>query len=235
MKSTKQTEQTIKQKLKSQKQEYEEVVKRHQKFIDQLIADKKSLNQQCESLITEMKVLEDRYTSNMKAADHRHQVELQKAKEMYVAGEKIRRERWMDTKTQKIKEMTVKSLEPELESMNIRHQQELSDLRAIHKREIEDLELKAARRTQQQCEALRQQMAEEREKALAHEREILRQRYEQMVESEERSYQDQRRRLLAEHAARVEECEKRENDAVVERDRAIKQAQEELEEKLQVR
>lgn len=233
MRTTKHTEQVVKEKLKSQKQEYEEVVKRHQKFIDQLIADKKSLNQQCESLITEMKVLEDRYTSNMKAVEHRHQVELQRAKEMYVAGEKIRRERWIDNKTQKIKEMTVKSLEPELESMSIRHQQELADLRSIHKLEIEDLELKAARRTQQQLEALRQQLAEEREKAMAHERELMRQRYEQMVEAEEKSYQEQRRRLLTEHANRIAECEKRENDVVIERDKAIKQAQEELEEKLQ--
>lgn len=176
LKNTKQTEEIVKQKLKTQKEECEETIKRHQKFIDQLIADKKSLNQQCESLITEMKVLEERYTSNMKAAEHRHQVELQKAKEMCIAGEKIRRERWIEGKTQKIKEMTVKSIEPELEAMTVRHQQDLSDLRAIHKREIEELELKAARKTQQQCELLRQQMMEEREKALAHEREVMRQR-----------------------------------------------------------
>lgn len=55
-------------------------------------------------------------------------------------------------------------------------QQELADLRALHKREIEDLELKAARKMQQQCEALREQLVEEREKALAHEREVMRQR-----------------------------------------------------------
>lgn len=269
MKSTKDTEKIVKQKLKSQKEEYEATIKRHQKFIDQLIADKKSLNRQCESLVTEMRVLEERHASNMKAMEHKHQVELQKAKEMHVAGERIRRERWLDSKTQKIKvstsncpkshytnvifqEMTVKSLEPELESMSIRHQQELGDLRSIHKREIEDLELKAARRTQQQCEVLRQQLVEEREKALAHEREVMRQRfvhsnklfkvlslivlfrYEQMVAEEEKGYQEQRRRLLAEHANRISECELREKTAVVERDRAIKQAQDDLEEKLQV-
>lgn len=103
MKTTKDTEKIVKQKLKSQKEEYEATIKRHQKFIDQLIADKKSLNKQCESLVTEMRVLEERHASNMKAAEHRHQVELQKAKEMHVAGERIRRERWLDNKTQKIK------------------------------------------------------------------------------------------------------------------------------------
>lgn len=61
--------------------------------------------------------------------------------------------------------------------MEKRQQQELTDLRMLHKREIEDLELKAARRSQQQCETLRQQLVEEREKALAHEREVMRVRF----------------------------------------------------------
>lgn len=180
-----------------------------------------------------MRVLEERYTSNVKAMEQRHQIELQKAKEMCIAGERIRRERWIDTKTQKIKEMTVKSLEPELEAMAQRHQQELADLRNIHKHEIEELELKAARKTQQQCELLRQQLMLEREQALQHERDLLRQRYEQTLTAEERSYQEQRRRLMSEHSARIAECEEREAVAIAEKEKAIKAAQEEFEEKLQ--
>lgn len=157
----------------------------------------------------------------------------------------------------------MKSIEPEIQNMERRQQQELADLRALHKREIEDLELKAARKMQQQCEVLREQLVEEREKALAHEREVMRQRlvvyiilkfqkkskdglnlitvlllhirYEKLVETEEKGYQEQRRRLLADHANRIKECEEREAAALAEKDRAIKQAQDEFEDRLQVR
>ena len=100
---TKQTEQTVKQRLKLQKDMYENTVKRHQQFIDQLIADKKVLGEQCQVLVGEMRAHEDRYESNLKALEHKHKVEMQKSKEMHAVGEKIRRERWIDTKTQKIK------------------------------------------------------------------------------------------------------------------------------------
>lgn len=59
-------------------------------------------------------------------------------------------------------------------------------------------------------------------------------RYEKLVESEEKSYQEQRRRLQVDHANRIKECEEKEAQVQLEKEKAIKQAQEEFEDRIQV-
>jgi hypothetical protein len=68
-----------------------------------LIADKKSLNEKCESLVLEMKKSEEHHTNTLKAVEERHSIELQRAREMHAAAEKLHRKRWIDNKTQRIK------------------------------------------------------------------------------------------------------------------------------------
>nr|CAD7264176.1 unnamed protein product [Timema shepardi] len=193
LRNTQNTEKELKGRLKEQKQHLEAIIGRHQKFIDQLIADKKVLSEKCESLVRELKGSEDRHATNMRAIEERHSIELHQAKEMHAAAEKLRRERWIDSKTQKIKEMTVKGLEPELQRMNTRHQQELSELRTLHKQELEEVEMRATRRATAQLE----QLTAEREEVLTRERNSLKQRFEKQLCEEESRYQEERRRLLA--------------------------------------
>nr|CAD7432504.1 unnamed protein product [Timema monikensis] len=193
LRNTQNTDKELKGRLKEQKQHLEAIIGRHQKFIDQLIADKKVLSEKCESLVRELKGSEDRHATNMRAIEERHSIELHQAKEMHAAAEKLRRERWIDSKTQKIKEMTVKGLEPELQRMNTRHQQELSELRTLHKQELEEIEMRATRRATAQLE----QLTAEREEVLTRERNSLKQRFEKQLCEEESRYQEERRRLLA--------------------------------------
>lgn len=72
-------------------------------YLIQLIADKKSLSEKCESLVLELKKSEEYQTNTLKVVEHRHSVELQRVREMHAAAEKLRRERWIDNKTKQIK------------------------------------------------------------------------------------------------------------------------------------
>ena len=89
--------------LQTQKSKYQGIVKRHQKFIEQLISEKKDLAEKCNALTQKIKEMEAKHQREIKVAFERHSVELQRAKELCAASEKIRRERWLEAKTNKIK------------------------------------------------------------------------------------------------------------------------------------
>ncbi|XP_014662363.1 PREDICTED: centrosomal protein of 290 kDa-like isoform X2 [Priapulus caudatus] len=188
----------MKQRLHLQKEEYEAAIRRHLGFIDQLIGDKKMLAEKCEQVVKELKSVEKKYIDKIRQMQESHMLELQKVKEMHAAAEKLRREKWITEKTKKIKEMTVRGLEPEIQRLIARHKAEVKRLDAVHAAELLAAEEKASQRFVQQVEELREQCAREKEAACAHEREFARQRYEKQVEQEEEAYQQQRRHLYAE-------------------------------------
>lgn len=90
-------------KLQAQEEKYKAVVKRHQKFIEQLIAEKTELTEKCNCLAQRAKNIEGKMQRDLRTAADRHTVELQRAKERYAAAEKIKRERWIEARTTKIK------------------------------------------------------------------------------------------------------------------------------------
>ncbi|XP_019696478.1 centrosomal protein of 131 kDa isoform X2 [Harpegnathos saltator] len=172
-------------KTKELKSNYRTMVERHQRFIEQLIAEKTDLTQKCDSLVRQMKEMEQKIQRNVKVINERHAVELQRMRENAAAAEKIRRERWLEMKTSKIKEMTVKGLEPELHSMMEQHQREIQELRRAHIKELQDMELRTLRRSNQQLEQLRIELTDNHEKLLTKEKDMLTARYEEKLEKQE--------------------------------------------------
>ncbi|WAQ95629.1 CP131-like protein [Mya arenaria] len=192
------TDKEMKHRLDLQKEEYEETIKRHLSFIDQLIDDKKTLSERCETLVKELKQVDKKYQDRIKAITDKHNIDMQKLKDMHEAAEKLRRERWIEEKTKKIKEMTVKGLEPEIQRLIAKHKSELKKIKQIHEAELLESDERAAQKYVRMTEELRDQLASEKESACARERELAKQRYEKQVQQEEEAYQQQRRRLMTE-------------------------------------
>ncbi|PVD37615.1 hypothetical protein C0Q70_00211 [Pomacea canaliculata] len=194
----KETEKEMKRRLDFQKEEYEEAVKRHLSFIDQLIDDKKVLSEKCEQLVKELKTVDRKYQDKIKSVEESHAIEITKLKEIQAAAEKLRREKWIDEKTKKIKEMTVKGLEPEIQRLIAKHKAELKKVKHVHEAELLEADERAAQRYVKMTEELRDQLAKEKEAACAREREIAKERYEKQLQQEEEAFQQQRRRLYSE-------------------------------------
>uniref|UniRef100_A0A9J8DD99 Centrosomal protein 131 n=1 Tax=Cyprinus carpio carpio TaxID=630221 RepID=A0A9J8DD99_CYPCA len=173
-----------------------------------LIDDKKALSERCEEVVGELKQVDQKYTKKIAQMQEQHEMvwqilgpmceEIKKLKELMSATEKIRREKWIDEKTKKIKEITVKGLEPEIQKLISKHKQELKKLRVLHEAELLQADERAAQRYVRQTEELRQQLERERDEQCQRERELAKQRFEKQLQEEENALQQQRRRLYKE-------------------------------------
>uniref|UniRef100_A0A8C7GTM7 Centrosomal protein 131 n=1 Tax=Oncorhynchus kisutch TaxID=8019 RepID=A0A8C7GTM7_ONCKI len=193
----KETEKELSRNFTLQKEQYEATIQRHLTFIDQLIDDKKALSERCEGVVGELKLVDQKYTKKIGQMQEQHELEIKKLKELMSATEKVRREKWIDEKTKKIKEITVKGLEPEIQKLICKHKQELKKLRVLHEAELLQADERAAQRYVGQTEELRQQLERDRDEQCQRERELAKQRFKQLAE-EEMSLQQQRRRLYKE-------------------------------------
>uniref|UniRef100_A0A8C2WYT0 Centrosomal protein 131 n=1 Tax=Cyclopterus lumpus TaxID=8103 RepID=A0A8C2WYT0_CYCLU len=206
----KETEKELSRSFQLQKEQYEATIQRHLTFIDQLINDKKLLAERCEGVVGELKTVDQKYTKRIAQMQEQHDMvwqilgplceEIKKLKELMSATEKIRREKWIDEKTKKIKEITVKGLEPEIQKLISKHKQELKKLRTLHEAELLQADDRVAQRYVRQCEELRLQLEREKEEQCHRERELAKQRCEKQLQEEELALQQQRRRLYKEVA-----------------------------------
>ncbi|NXI69690.1 CP131 protein, partial [Anseranas semipalmata] len=200
----KQTEKELGHQLRLQREQYEAAIQRHLAFIDQLIDDKKVLSEKCETVVAELKQVDQKYSKKITQMQEQHELEIKKLKELMSATEKIRREKWIDEKTKKIKEITVKGLEPEIQKLIAKHRQDIWKLKMLHEAELLQSDERAAQRYCRQAEELRGLLEREKEEQSQRERELARQRCEKQLEQEEQVLQQQRRRLYAEVAEEKE-------------------------------
>ncbi|XP_053670179.1 centrosomal protein of 131 kDa [Anopheles nili] len=188
-------------KLKDQKKHYEDIIGRHQEFIDQLIKDKSGL---CDKVTQ----LTRRLDSQNQSWEHRLKTELERARDTALAAEKIRREKWMRENTKKIKELTVKGLELEINKMTASHQKEIGELKRQHKDEtvcaLGELKLQF-----EQKEAdMRQGLIKDRETTVERERQALLERFDRQVNEERNIFEQQRQHLLSEFDLEKERLQK---------------------------
>lgn len=198
------TEKELGRQLRQQREHYEATIQRHLSFIDQLIEDKKALGDKCGAVVAELKQGEQRRQEREAQMREQHALEIKKLKELMSATEKARREKWMNEKTRKIKEITVRGLEPEIQKLIAKHKQEVKKLRSLHAAELLQADERAAQRYGRQAEALREQLEQEKEALAQQERARTQQRFEQQLEQEQRDLQQLRRRLYSEVAEEKE-------------------------------
>jgi len=198
----------LQRKLKMQKQQYEATIQRHLTFIDQLIDDKKVLNSKCEGFVKELKTIDDKYQRKIKHLNDSHKVETKKIKQNVVASEKIFREQWIKEKTNKIKELTVKGLEPEIQRLMLKHKAALEQQELSHKSQLTQVKSSMEIELNNWKQTYKVQAQSDQESACKREVEIARQRFERQLEEIELKHHSEKRRFQKEIDRNKEESRK---------------------------
>uniref|UniRef100_A0A1A9UD99 5-azacytidine-induced protein 1 n=1 Tax=Glossina austeni TaxID=7395 RepID=A0A1A9UD99_GLOAU len=175
--------------MREQKKHYETIVCRHQGFIEQLLKDKGCL---CEKVAA----LTRRLESQTQAWEHKLETEIARVKENILASEKIRRERWVKENTKKIKELTVKGLEAEINKMSICHQKDLTELKSQHQQQLLTASEEARVKHEQIENSIRESCTQDRESVIAKERTVLRERFEKQIEEEREAFNKQKQKFI---------------------------------------
>ena len=111
--------------LNKQKFEYEEQIEELKALIDNLISEKKQLNDKISIIFGEFEKKEYEYKKKINDLIEYHKTDNEKSKDAWFQAEKIRRKKWEESKIKEIKELTIKNLEPELDKILQDHKKEL--------------------------------------------------------------------------------------------------------------
>ena len=104
-----------------------------------MLNDKKELTSQCEAMVAQLKEAEKKFAVRLKAVKEGHAIELKRQKDISSGSERARREKWVTEQTKKIKEMTIKGLEPEIERLVAAHKEDMHRLHELHQAELDAL------------------------------------------------------------------------------------------------
>eukprot|EP00730_Choanoeca_flexa_P002680 TRINITY_DN11130_c0_g1_i1.p1 TRINITY_DN11130_c0_g1~~TRINITY_DN11130_c0_g1_i1.p1 ORF type:complete len:1042 (+),score=200.21 TRINITY_DN11130_c0_g1_i1:1345-4470(+) len=177
----------------TKRQEYEETIARHLSFIDQLMEEKAKLGEKCQELAGKLTAVSKKAKHRVQATEHRLESELARQKKMILTAESKKRKAWMEEQSKRIKEATVKGLEPEIQRLMAQHEAEMARLKEIQADEMRRHESIRSETQQREIEAVKRELETELRKESQRELQAVKDRYQRQLEEDERQYQQQRR------------------------------------------
>ncbi|CBN78310.1 Novel protein containing IQ calmodulin-binding motif [Ectocarpus siliculosus] len=171
-----------------------EALSQHLQYVDKLLERKRSLSVQATGLLEKIKEQRSETSIAVEEIREKGKAETLDAQALWAQGEDARREKWMAKRTQEIRELTLKGLEPEIERIMDKHKAEMEEIERGHHREAQRLRKQASLRA---------------DEALSEERARVRGRVEQARRQAMEAIGERRQALTDKHQADLERLRKR--------------------------
>ena len=174
--------------------EYEEKIEELKALIDNLISEKKQLNEKVSLIALEYEKKEYDYKKKINELIEYHKSDNEKSKDAWFQAEKIRRKKWEETKIKEIKELTIKNLEPELDKILQDHKKELMEQEENLKDNFRKQKEKLIADYEDKIEKMKKKFAKEKEDLQEKERkEYIKRLREQNIRLEDQHSSEQKK------------------------------------------
>eukprot|EP01006_Ploeotia_vitrea_P013681 TRINITY_DN35694_c0_g1_i1.p1 TRINITY_DN35694_c0_g1~~TRINITY_DN35694_c0_g1_i1.p1 ORF type:complete len:615 (-),score=104.97 TRINITY_DN35694_c0_g1_i1:343-2133(-) len=196
--------QQSKEDLSRQRQELEGANKRNLKFINALLADKDMLTHRLDTLSVEFKSIEEKHQREIQELQEQHQKKIQHQKGLWATQQKRERQAWTEEQTKKIKQKTLKSLEPDITQLINRHK---AEKRRLEEEKNEEIRRKEAIIDQREREIIdvKAKCNRDVEDALIRERQLFHHQLSEQSVRMERQMEEQRR-VASRERQQLERC-----------------------------
>lgn len=197
---------------------------RQQETIAKLLGDKQNLTEQVGSLLSQVKLSEQKNSRVVQELKEKFKTEMKEAQTAWIAQEKAKREKWVKEKEKEIKEMTIKGLEPEVEKMLSRQREDKIRLEAEAAEALRLEKLRLDDEYSRRVDELKQKILHENESLMSRERKSLQEHYDGLLKeakdilSKQMSESDRQHKL---EFSAAEERYKRELDLLVSRHKSV--------------
>ena len=212
--------------MKKQKEEMEEIIKKHLDFIDQLVNDKKELGDQCETLMSTLKEVEAKNSKYVADLKEKFQREIKNSKDVWAASEKQRREKWIKEKTNEIKEITIKGLEPEIGRIMNQGKDDVKKVEDKYRSEISKTREEMYWEYEEKLKAYKEKTLRENDEKIQKEREYMDERLKEQYEKTEKRIAEERERIKISYEAKFEDFENQKNKEIFQLKEKIKKLEE---------
>jgi hypothetical protein len=192
----------------SQRSSMQQSIDEHLRCIKRLITEKDALNKAVQDLNKRLGCIDGSHADELRKAEAAHVQALSELKGRMASQEKAKRDEWTVKEAKRIKESTLKALEPDVALLMNRHKAE--------KRRMEEEHLEALRRKDDQLLLKEREIAEtklrlgkEMEELIMRERLALRGQVGDESKRVERHFDEERAAIKAQHLVEVRELNER--------------------------
>ncbi|OAF65789.1 hypothetical protein A3Q56_06451 [Intoshia linei] len=210
----------LKNNIEALNNDHNQIIKNKVKFIDQLIDERNELTKNYENTQKDLEAVTMKCNKKISLLERKHSIEIKRKSDLHNVTLKLQKEKWIKENENRIKERTIKGMQPTLEKLLSNHKNELKLQKTNHTKLLISADERAYEKYLTQSERLKEQLQREKEAACEHERNLANKSYEDYSNRLDNLTRDKIENLKQDFTATIEKL-RQENVSILEKNKCL--------------